>query len=190
MKNRTVAILHGWAGGWWHTREFCQALKTTGFKVVKNSRHADIIIAHSTGSYRLPENSAAKLILLIGPPYWPSKSILHRLLRKKSHDTKHRLADRGLLFTINKLIFEIIYVLIRPSYTLIALKNHRYLHFLDLLEAKKVILVRNEEDYFCSPEIEREIKKYKNVRYLQLPGGHDDFMTNPKPYIELIQKHL
>ena len=97
---KAVAILHGWAGGWWHVREFTKELHKKELKVVKNSRVADIIVAHSTGCYRLPEKSEAKLVVLLGPPYWPSKSILHRLLRKKGHDTKLRVRDRGLLFTI------------------------------------------------------------------------------------------
>jgi len=52
------------------------------------------------------------------------------------------------------------------------------------------VLIRNQEDFLCSPEIEQAVKDYKNVRYLELPGGHDDFMTNPQPYIDLILKEL
>lgn len=187
---KTVAILHGWAGGKWHVKRFVRALKENDLATTKNSKNADIIIAHSTGCYRIKENAEAKCVLLLGPPYWPSKSILHRLLRKKAHDTHLRIKNEGILFTINKLIFEIIYVLIKPSYTFIALKHHRYLHFLDLLENKKVILIRNEEDYFCSPEIKDALKKYPSVRYVELPGGHDDFMTNPTPYIDLLLEDL
>lgn len=187
---KTVTISHGWAGGHWHVKRFVKALIEEDFRIIKNSKRANVIIAHSTGCYRLSEDSKANVILLLGPPYWPSQSILRRLLKKKGHDTRQRINDQGILFTINKFLFEIIYVIIKPSYTLIALKNHRYLHFLDLLENKKVILVRNEEDYFCSPEIEEAIKEYKNVRYVSLPGGHDDFMTNPQPYIDLIRKEL
>ena len=187
---KTVAILHGWAGGNWHVKRFVKALAEEGFRVIKNSKEADVIIAHSTGCYRLRESSSANVILLLGPPYWPSRSILRRLLKKKGHDTRQRINDQGVLFTINKFLFEIIYVIIKPSYSFIALKNHRYLHFLDLLENKKVVLIRNEEDYSCSSEIEAAIKKYKNVRYISLPGGHDDFMTNPAPYIGLMRKEL
>ena len=187
---KTVAIAHGWAGGRWHVRRFVKALKQSGFEERKRVANADVIVAHSTGCYRLKESTNAKLILLIGPPYWPTKSILHRLLKKKSHDTHHRLRNEGILFTINKLLFEIIYVIIKPSYTFIALKHHRYLHFLELIKNKKVVLIRNEEDYFCSPEIEKAVKDYKNIRYLELPGGHDDFMTNPRPYVDLILKEL
>ena len=188
MGNKTVAILHGWAGGNWHVRRFVKALKENGFEERKRVTNTDVIIAHSPGCYRLKENSNAKLILLIGPPYWPSQSILRRLLKKKSHDTRHRIKNEGVIFTINKFIWEIIYVIIKPSYTFVALKHHRYLHFLDLLENKKIILIRNEEDYFCSPEIEKAIKDYRNVRYISLPGGHDDFMTNPDPYVDLLLK--
>lgn len=187
---KTVIILHGWAGGWWHTREFTKELGRNDFEVIKDARIADVILAHSTGCYRLPEVSKAKLVVLHGPPYWPSRSILHRLFRKKGHDIGLRIKDRGLVFTLNRFIWEIIYVIIKPSYTFIALKNHRHLHFLDLLENKKVILIRNEDDYFCSPEIEEAIKEYENVRYVSLPGGHDDFMTNPQPYIDLLLKEL
>lgn len=187
---KTVAILHGWAGGWMHVREFCKTLDDASFKVIKNPRKADIIIAHSTGCYRMPENSNAQLVLVLGPPYWPGKSILKRLIYKKGHDTRLHIKQRGLIASINKHIWEIIYIVIKPSYTFIALKNHRNLHFLDLLENKEVILIRNEEDYFCSPEIKEAVKKYKNARYVQLPGGHDDFMTNPTPYIDLVLKEL
>lgn len=187
---KSVAIVHGWAGGKWHVRRFVRALNESGFETRKRQAKADIIVAHSTGCYRLKENTQAKLILLIGPPYWPSKSILHRLLKKKRHDTHHRLRNEGLLFTINKLLFEIIYIILKPSYTFIALKHHRYLHFLELIKNKPVVLIRNAEDYFCSPEIEKAVKDYKNVRYVELPGGHDDFMTNPGPYVDLILKEL
>lgn len=190
MKNKTVAILHGWAGGNWHVKRFVKALEESGFEERKQLSDADVIIAHSTGCYRLKENSNAKLVLLIGPPYWPSQSILQRLLKKKGHDTRQRINDQGILFTINKFLFEIIYVITKPGYTFVTLKNHRHLHFLDLLDDKNVILIRNEEDYFCSPEIKEALKKYSNVRYEELPGGHDDFMTNPQPYVDLILKEL
>ncbi len=187
---KSVAILHGWAGGDWHVKQFRGALHERGFTIVKNAEGADIIFAHSTGCYRLPQMCGAKLVVLQGPPYWPGKSILRRLLLKKGHDTSLHLKERGIMFAINKLIWEIVYIIIKPSYTFVALKHHRYLHFLDLVENKKVILIRNEEDYFCSPEIKEAIKKYLNVRYIELPGGHDDFMTNPGPYIDLILKEL
>lgn len=183
---KTVTILHGWAGGWWHVREFTKALKRAGFRVVKNPSQANVVIAHSTGCYRLNEGSKASLFILLGPPYWPSKSILRRLLLKKGHDTSLHLKDRGVIFAINKSIWEIIYIIIKPSYTFIALKHHRYLHFLDLLEGKRVILIRNEKDYFCSPQIKDAVQKFKNVQYVSLPGGHDDFMINPRPYIDLV----
>lgn len=187
---KTVAILHGWAGGLRLTKIFVEELEKSGFKHIRDSREANIIFAHSTGCYRLPENSKAKLVILHGPPYWPSKSILKRLLWHKGHDTSLHLREKGILFASKRLFWEIVYIIIEPSYTFIALKNHRSLHFLDLIEDKKALLTRNEEDYFCSPEIKKAISKYKNVRYVTLPGGHDDYLLNPQPYVDLIRKHL
>lgn len=65
---KTVTILHGWAGGWWHTREFTKELGRNDFEVIKDARIADVILAHSTGCYRLPEVSKAKLVVLHGAP--------------------------------------------------------------------------------------------------------------------------
>ena len=187
---KTVAIAHGWAGGKRHVRRFLKALKENGFEERKRLAKVDVIVAHSTGCYRLKENTNAKLILLIGPPYWPSQNILKRLIKKTVHAKRVNAKNEGYVYVIHKLMWEIIYVIVKPSYTFIALKHHRYLHFLELIKNKKVILIRNQEDYFCSPEIEKAVKDYKNVRYLELPGGHDDFMTNPEPYIDLILKEL
>ena len=187
---KTVAIAHGWAGGKRHVRRFLKALKENGFEERKRLAKVDVIVAHSTGCYRLKENTHAKLILLIGPPYWPSQNILKRLIKKTVHAKRVNAKNEGYVYVIHKLMWEIIYVIIKPSYTFIALKHHRYLHFLELIKNKKVVLIRNQEDYFCSPEIEKAVKDYKNVRYLELPGGHDDFMTNPRPYVDLILKEL
>jgi hypothetical protein len=188
--SKTIAILHGFAGGWWHTREFNKALNKADLRQTKKPGAADIIFAHSGGCYRIPENNQAKLIVLVGPPYWPNKSILRRMLLKKNQDTSLRFKERGLVFAVNKFIWELVYIIIKPSYMFIALKHHRYLHFLDLLENKKVILIRNDEDYFCSPQIKDAVKKYTNIKYMPMPGNHDDFMTNPQPYIDLMLKEL
>ncbi len=65
---KTVAILEGWAGGPWHTRQFRQLLKKAGFVVAK-VEDAEIIIAHSAGIFDIPSNRQAKVIIMIGVPY-------------------------------------------------------------------------------------------------------------------------
>jgi len=63
------------------------------------------------------------------------------------------------------------------------------LSFLDRLN-KKVILIRNSNDKFCSPKIKQAVSKMPDVRFYELPGEHDDYYTNPRPYIALIPKDL
>ena len=103
---------------------------------------------------------------------------------------KHTIRNRGPLYTFNKAVWQAIYVILKPSYTWLATRQHRRLHFLEALKTKKIVVVRNEEDYYCSPEIERILQKYPNIRYRELPGPHDDYYTNHQPYIDLILKEL
>lgn len=66
---KTVALIHGFAGGKWHTKTFVKELEKAGLKVVGDTSGADVIIAHSTGCYIIPREPKAKLIFLIGIPY-------------------------------------------------------------------------------------------------------------------------
>ena len=187
---KTVAILQGWAGGPWHTKMFVTGLKEAGFKHTKDAKNADIIVAHSTGCYGVPKNAKANLILLMGPPYWPDKSLLRRVIRKKRNDTKHVTKHHGISYTLKKSFWELAYIFLKPSYTLLALLNHRHSKFLEHLKDKKLIMVRNREDNTSSPDLEAATLGYSNIKYLEMPGHHDDYYTNPKPYIDLLLKEL
>lgn len=187
---RTVAILHGWSGGNWHTKKFRQELKNANFKIVKDAVSADIIVAHSTGCYIIPKGIKAELLLLIGLPWWPGRSIYRRLWQKQVHETSHHIAHHGWGYTLRKYGWAVIYVLLNPFYVFIAIRNHKFLDFLDELKNKKIILVRNEEDYFSSPDIGQAISHNRNIKYIKLPGVHDDYYGNPQPYIDLIRKEL
>lgn len=190
MELPSIAIKEGWGGGRWHTKLFVSELKTAGLKITNRAGSADVLFAHSVGCYDLPDNPRAKLIILVGPPYWPSKSILRRMFTIKHHDLKYTTANHGPGYTLNKTLWQAIYVILKPTYTWLAIRQHRRLHFLDRLNNKKIIVVRNKEDYYCSPEIETILQKYPSLHYVELPGPHDDYYTNPKPYVDLILKEL
>lgn len=187
---KTVAILEGWAGGNWHTKKFRAALTDKGFELTNKVATADIIVAHSTGCYRVPNQNKAYLLLMMGPPHWPNKSIIRRLVAKKKHDNQLVSANEGRIYVLKKSFWEWFYIFAKPSYTFIALGNHKSLDFLDKLSDKKIVLVRNDEDVYCSPDLGQLVSKYPNIKYLELPGGHDDYYTNPRPYIDLLVKEL
>lgn len=187
---KTIALIHGWAGGGRHTNLFAKSLENSGLKVIKNTHDADCIFAHSTGCYMLPPDNKAKLIVLHGPPYWPGKSLRSRLFDHKGDDIGKLVKNFGIAHVLRRFWWETVYIIIHPQTTHVALKHHKKLDFLDNLKKQRVLLVRNKEDAFCSPDIKEVVKSYKNVKYAELPDGHDDYYTNPKPYIDLILKNL
>ncbi|MBX4201345.1 hypothetical protein KW803_00405 [Candidatus Saccharibacteria bacterium] len=184
-----VAIMQGWAGGKWNTREFEAALAAAGYNVTP-TLHADVIIAHSTACYDLPAKTSATYFVLIDPPYWPGKSIVKRMLDKKKFDTKLAKQALGWKAVAQKTFWEIVYIFAKPKYTQIALQHNSQLTFLEKLKEKNVGIIHNENDYLCSPDIQVPIASYPNVKFIRLPGGHDDYYTNPQPYIDLLPKSL
>jgi hypothetical protein len=186
---KTVAIIYGWTGGSWSTRQFRGELQKAGFKVISNREKANIIIAHSAGCYRVPNKASAQLILLIGVAYWPEKRLRSRVLNRFINGLKEN-RDRGVLYIFHRFMWQLFYAIIRPGDIVISLRNHKSLNFLEKLKQKKIIIVRNSSDEYSSPEIGTRLAEYSNIKLVELPGFHDDYYTNPKPYIDLLLKEL
>jgi hypothetical protein len=184
-----VAVMPGWAGGKWHTRQFEAALQAAGYTVT-DVLHADVIIAHSTACYALPSKTPAQYFVLIDPPYWPGKTLLTRILEKKKYDRKLTNNPTPMKLKVQNLFWSTAFVLSKLKYTQLAVQHHGQLDFLQKLKAKNVGIIHNQQDYLCSPDIEIPIVSYPNVKFIRLPGGHNDFYTNPQPYIDLLPKSL
>ncbi len=184
-----VAVLPGWGGGPWHIKNFITALKAGGFEVTEPAR-ADIIIAHSIACYDLPQKTPAVLYMLIDPPYWPGQSILQRWWK---HLRDGPGAPANATDTKAKLSYYFwcaVYVLAKPKYTWMVLKNNNSLGFLQALSGKNIWVVRNQADPFCSPDIQLPIASYKRASLINLPGRHEDYYSNPQPYIGLLPKQI
>jgi len=187
---KTVAILHGWAGGPKRGKQFTRNLEAAGFRVVKKAEQADFVIAHSTGCYFLPKNIKAELVVCINPPYWPGEPIVERWIRMDKNEAKFLIKRFGPGTFLRNKFWEIYYVFAKPRYTWSVLKNQSHLEFLDQLSDKQMILVRNKEDEFCSPQIKKVINEYNNFKYIEIPGYHSDYYIDPKPYIDLLKQEL
>jgi len=181
--------MQGWAGGKWHTKDFERALAAAGYSIT-GPLHADILVAHSTACYDLPLKTPIIYYFLIDPPYWPGKSIFQRVFAKKMSDSRFVRQKLGWKHLVIKTVWEVIYVLAKPGYTKLALKNNKELTFMSSLADKKVTLIRNEQDNFCSPDIQVALASYPSVNYVTVPGLHDDYYYNPQPYIDLLPKEL
>jgi len=186
----TVAIMEGFAGGPRISRTFRRALEAAGFKIT-NPKHAEIIVAHSAACYDLPKQSKAKIYMLIGPPHWPGLSIIKRTRNKVQKDKEAILSTYGRKHWRKKKRLQRFYIIVKPKYLWLVLNsNSKNLDFLEELQGKNVILVRNHDDDYCTPDIKDFTHDFKHVKYVSLPGGHDDCYTNPKPYIDLLLKEL
>src|SRR5690348_14896227 len=89
MSKPSVALLYGFGEGTWHGRRFRSVLETQGFTVADQAEEADIVIAHSAGCFYLPQTSKKQLTVLIGPPYWPGRSMVANFLRKAVSDFRY-----------------------------------------------------------------------------------------------------
>jgi hypothetical protein len=186
---KTVAIVPGWSEGPWQSRKFRQLLKGSGFKVTKNVRDADIILAHSAGCFWIPINIRAALILLVGPNYWPGRSYFMAAVLNTVGGLKHHRANGSVIWWATKLLHNTWYILSRPLTTL-RLFKHVTEENLPFDGARKILLIRNQRDSFCHPDIQELLPKTKGYKFLEFEGDHEDCWLNPQPYVDLIQKEL
>ncbi len=189
---KTVALIEGFAGGPLHTRQFRMALTRAGFRVIKNHQQADIVIAHSAGIYAIPISAKAKLLVLIGPTYWPGQLLIKRVLRHTRTSRRHHISRYGLRYYLWKKFLEFYYFFRRHRYMWHGIKNNNrldHLHRLTSQQGRKTIIIRNQDDPFSSPDIKKQLKK-TGVQFVEMPGVHDDFVKNPQPYIDLLLKAI
>lgn len=179
--------MEGWAEGGWHTKEFERALAAAGYTVTDHL-HADVVFAHSGACYELKLKSPATYYYLLDPPYWPGKSIYRRVWDHAQNSSKFAKAKFGWKFMIIKSLWHVVYVFAKPSYTVNGFNRTENLDFLKDLSEKGVVIIRNEEDEFCTPSIEVALTGYPNVSYVTVPGIHDDYYYNPQAYIDLLPK--
>ncbi|MBI4034630.1 hypothetical protein HY380_01895 [Candidatus Saccharibacteria bacterium] len=184
---KTVAIIHGWAEGPWQSRKFRQELKQQGFEPEKDASKAEIIIGHSLGCYLVPANQA-KLIVLIGLPYWPGLNVPASLARKLWLELTHHRRSATIGWWLNKLAHNIWYIVSKPLMTYYIF-SMRKLKNLPSGKNQKVLLIRPRNDTFCHPNIKDRLSG-REYYFVELPGAHDDCWFKPEPCIELIQKHL
>lgn len=159
-----------------------RALNKAGFAVTKDPYRADVIIAHSGGCLLVPGNSPAYKIVLIGPVYWPGRSVLGNSIRKNINDFKRHRQDHLTRQWANKLRWNSYYFWNMP-------RNFAMLRTLKNSPswcAQNVTVVRNREDNFCTPDL-KSLPFTHKAQFVELPGQHDDIWLHPEPYINLLQ---
>ena len=186
MKSKLVYVVPGWSEGSWHLRRLRRHLPQIGYRLTQSPKNADIIIAHSAGAYSLPE-SPATLILVLNPPYWPGRPIITRVWQNIILDLPKEVRLWGAKRLLAIRVQNTINVLRRPVWH-IKLWAALGGQLLSDNRGRNIIVVRNNQDAFSTPELKDYCAKL-GVRYVEMDGLHEDIWFNPRPYLELIEKH-
>jgi hypothetical protein len=186
MAKATVCIVYGFSEGAAHGRALRQVLTASGFRVVKDPAKADILIAHSGGCFVVPEKHQATLVILVGIDHWPGKSFIVAITQKVWNDVVAHRGERKLTAWLRKTGWNLIYGgNIRRHLRMLRGKRRGSAWSIN---AARLVLVRNHEDTFCTPDTHTLPFKSKPIT-VELIGQHDDIWLHPEPYVDIIQAH-
>ena len=187
--SKTVAFVHGWAEGSWQDSQFAQQLVNNGFELTPDPAKADIILAHSAGCYLVPVNPKAKLIVLIGLPFWPGKPLIKSLVKKLMLEASRHQKDQDLPWFSQKLAHNTWYIFTKPAGLYRFFKNRQQMKLPSASPNTSVVLIRNQDDQFCTPNVTKLLPQAKGYKFIDMPGLHDDCWIDPEPYVKLIKKY-
>lgn len=182
---KSVGFVYGWSEGSWQSKKFRKYLERHGY-TISNPKDADIIIAHSSGCYLVPEKNAAKQVILIGLPYWPGKSLFTSVLQNIKVGVSNHSRGTDIFWWINKMSHNLWYIVARPKASYDVLSKHR----VENLPQNNVTLVRNTDDTFCHKDINKILPQCQKYNFVEIPGDHEDCWLHPEKYVPLIVKAL
>lgn len=176
-----ITFVYGYAEGPRLVTKFNKVAAKLGHDLVDVDQ-ADVVIAHSGGTFMVPTNTS-KVVLLVNAPHYDS----HWSFVKK---LTTRVADEGFhLNALRKLLWNTWYFLSQPVRGRQMKKAVIAGHFTGL-DGKIVIMVRNEHDNFGTIEQDNQIAKKFGWLTQELPGTHDDVWSHPEAYIKLAERYL
>jgi len=178
---KQIHIVPGWSEGKWHYKQLAKEFGNE-FALTSNTREADIVFAHSSGCYSLPENNA-KLIVLLDPPYWPGKSIFSRIVRHVILDAPKQIRRYGLKRWLNLRFYNLIYAITRPWEHIKIWRSLR--QTLKISSKSSIIIIRNKDDAYCGPQLEA-LAKISKARFVEHEGLHEDCWMFPKAILSEI----
>lgn len=178
----SVCFIYGFCEGPRMSKGMLRALKRAGHTVTTDLYKADVVIAHSAGCFLVPKDLRAKQIIMIGLTHWPGKSLVWALVQKNWNDFHCHRRDRKGMAWVKKFAWNTIYFWnMRRNLAMWQARTRG-----DYWQVKRLTLIRNQEDTFCTPDLASLPFTHK-PRFVELPDQHDDCWLHPTRYVAVIQ---
>ena len=180
----TICILYGFCEGPLLGDRLRQAFINAGLRLITDPAQADIIFAHSGGGFFIPPHHRAHHIILVGPPYWPNRSLLVSMGLKMWNDVhpgRRNCSFRRWLFELG---CNLLYFWNMPA-NLRMLAGHQRGSIWQV-RAPRLTLVRNVHDVFLTPYL-ATIPFRQPPHVVSLTGAHDDCYRNPQQYLSIVK---
>ena len=178
----TYAISFGLAGGPAHARRFNHYLQRVGFRKTPIDK-ADIIIAHSGGTWLIPLTAKPRLVIYIGMPLAQTNP------RQTWRAARMAMRQHGQLIHSRK-------TLIKNSYYLL-LQPHRNFHMVRIAKTAqpitfpdaKTIFISNHHDPWTRDENLQDFVKNSSWAFISMSGSHDDIWEHSEHYVDIINHY-
>lgn len=177
-----VAVIYGFCEGMMLAGELKRALEQNGFIVTRDVAAADIILAHSGGCWLVPSDAQAHIVMLVGVPLWPGRSLSVRMARKIRQDFIAFKRAGRLNAWLTKTLWNGVYFWRLPNTArMFQRRNDRTFAS---VHTQTVCIVRNRNDT-STPNL-HEVVELPHASFVSLPGEHDDIWENPERYVRLL----
>jgi hypothetical protein len=184
-----VFLVYGFSEGVWHGRKFRRVLKRRGHTIAPDTLKADYIIAHSGGCYTVPPLRDEQTLILVNPTYWPGRAVPIRA----GNMVKQMIIS---MRPGNRPIFHFYKNLRNVGYLIRHHKANRFIAWRSAsfnleqeIAHKRTLLIRNHNDPWLTPDLERLQLANPHLQIAKLPGDHDDLWLHPEPYINLMEAY-
>jgi hypothetical protein len=181
----TVFICHGFCEGPQISRRFKRSLESSGFRVIRDPKQANIFIGHSGGCLRIPDGSTTSLAVLIGIPYWPGRSLVGVLYEKNRHEHNVSRDDGTALKWWIKFWWNSFYFW--NMHQNILMKRAMSRGF-KVPSTPNTLCIRNRGDDCCIETI-WQLPALQNSAFVSIPGEHDDLWMHPGAYAAIIKAY-
>ncbi len=185
---KKVAVIPGFTEGKWHTARLLSPLETNGFTITPVDQ-ANILITHSSGAYLPKARKKVDLLVINGLPMFSRKTTIAKISKKVYRDfDTYRKQGRSRDWA-QKTSFNSYYFFRHPLIWFEMLMRLD-VNNLNHLQAKKIVIINNQQDIFNKSSVIEALAKERNWIYYQVSGDHDDIWEHPDKYVAIIKECL